>query len=84
VGVAVGNAVGNGVGNTVGIAEGGVVGAADGDVEGAPVSPALSVVPLFAPSVEEAVLPKTTAQLTPTITTTAQRATNTFRAKMLP
>jgi hypothetical protein len=84
VGMLVGSAVGIREGGAVGIVVGGVVGAADGDVEGAPVSPALSVVPLFAPSAEVAVLPKTTAQLTPTITATAQRATNSFRVKMLP
>jgi hypothetical protein len=80
VGIGVGAPVGIGVGGAVG----GAVGAADGDIEGAPVTPALSVVPLFAPSTEVAVLPKTTAQLTPTITATAQRATNAFLAKMLP
>jgi hypothetical protein len=81
VGIAVGAPLGIGVGGVVGI---GVVGAV-GDIEGAPVTPALSVAPLFAPSVEEAVLAKATAQPKPTENTaTAQRAKNTFRVKMLP
>jgi hypothetical protein len=79
VGKSVGIAVGKAVGSAVGIGEGAPVGnAVGGDVVGAPVTPSL-----YAPSAEVDVLPNATAQLTPTITATPQRATNTFRVKML-